>query len=142
THGELASGLVGEGRMAEPEEIVSKVKDLLGQPAAFSGRRVLVNAGPTYESIDPVRFIGNRSSGKMGVALAEAFYSAGAEVTLVLGPSAISGISEGIETIRVESSDEMHREMTSRFDGMQVTVCCAAVADYKPRVAQKDKMKK
>ena len=77
-NGELASGLVGEGRMAEPEEIVTKVKALIGERAAFAGRRVLINAGPTYEAIDPVRFIGNRSSGKMGVALAEAFYSAGA----------------------------------------------------------------
>ena len=140
--GELASGLTGEGRMAAPESIVAQVSSMFPAAMPLSGKKVLLNAGPTYEAIDPVRFIGNRSSGKMGVALAEAFYALGADVELVLGPSPLTAISEGITVVRVEDAEAMRREMTARFGQADIAVCSAAVADYRPEHAENRKIKK
>ncbi len=139
--GELASGLSGEGRMAEPENIVSFIKTSLAQSLPLAGKKALVNAGPTYEAIDPVRFIGNRSSGKMGVALAAALSAAGAGVTLVLGPS-YELPPAGIEVVRVESSDEMYEAMTRFYGAADIVICSAAVADYKPVNVSNSKIKK
>jgi len=140
--GELASGLTGEGRMAEPENILRFIKEYLSKELPLTGKKVLVNAGPTYEAIDPVRFIGNRSSGKMGIAIAESFYRAGAQVTLVLGPSHLSPSVKGINVIRVESSDEMYDACIKEFANSEIAVCSAAVADYKPKEQSKIKIKK
>jgi len=145
-HGELASGLVGEGRMAEPETILEwldgffKKKD---DPIAIGlrGKRALVTAGPTYEAIDPVRFIGNHSSGKMGVAIANELALRGAEVTLVLGPSSLH-VPEGIKTVRVKSAAEMLDACLAEFDKADITVMSAAVADYAPVVVAHEKIKK
>lgn len=140
--GELASGLHGEGRMAEPEHIVEHIKHYLKKGLPLSGKKVLVNAGPTYEAIDPVRFIGNRSSGKMGIALADAFVAAGAEVTLVLGPSAYQPKHKAVQVRRVESAEEMLRECTTHFKDCDIAILSAAVADYRPAQASDQKIKK
>lgn len=140
--GELASGLVGEGRMAEPEHIIIFLKQYFNQDLPLSGKKVLVNAGPTYEAIDPVRFIGNRSSGKMGIAVAENFAKQGAEVTLVLGPGSIVPQNKGLKVTRVESAEEMYNACLPVFKSCDIAVCSAAVADYKPATAAKSKIKK
>ncbi len=140
--GELASGLTGAGRMAEPESIVAAIHRFFKQNNEFSGAKVLVTAGPTHESIDPVRFIGNHSSGKMGIAIAAEFARRGAEVTLILGPSA-EPVPAGIsELIRVRSAAEMLDACLSRFPSSSVTVMAAAVADYRPVNVHVGKMKK
>ena len=139
--GELASGLSGEGRMAEPENILRFVADTLAQNRPLHGKKALVTAGPTYEPLDPVRFIGNRSTGLMGIEIATAFYDRGAEVTLVIGPSHLP-VPRGIRTIRVETADEMAREVFARSDENDFLVCAAAVADYRPREAAPEKIKK
>lgn len=136
--GELASGLEGQGRMAEPEHIIAY---LLNQKGKFQGKKVLISAGPTYEKIDAVRFIGNRSSGKMGIAIAKAFEKEGADVTLVLGPSAQATDSLK-RVINVESAEEMHKEMHQAFDEADIVVMSAAVADYKIDKPLQNKMKK
>lgn len=141
-HGELASGLVGEGRMAEPEEIVSFLSDALKKKLPLSGKKALVTAGPTYEAIDPVRFIGNHSSGKMGVALAEQLYVLGAEVTLIAGPSSIPLNHLGIQRIDVVSAAEMLDACLSYFKTADITVMSAAVADYRPERVAEQKIKK
>ncbi|MBC7864299.1 MAG: bifunctional phosphopantothenoylcysteine decarboxylase/phosphopantothenate--cysteine ligase CoaBC [Bacteroidia bacterium] len=138
--GELASGLLGTGRMAEPEEIFRTLKQFFA--ASFAGKRVLINAGPTYEAIDPVRFIGNRSSGKTGVWLAEAFALLGAHVTLVLGPSELQINDPTINCIRVESADEMRKACMDNFSESAIFIASAAVADYKPLKAASQKIKK
>ena len=140
--GDLASGLNGEGRMAEPETIISFVERYFLKSLPLFGKKVLVNAGPTYEAIDPVRFIGNRSSGKMGVAIAEQLAAYGALVTLVLGPSNLIIKNKLIHVISVESSDEMHKAMISNFKNKYLVICSAAVADYKPVLVYKQKIKK
>lgn len=140
--GELASGLTGEGRMAEPEHIVTYLIDFFSKSLPLRGRTALVNAGPTYEAIDPVRFIGNRSSGKMGVAIAETLAAQGAHVTLVLGPSQETVKNEAIQVVRVETSDEMYEAMLSRFENKDIVVCSAAVADYKVAAPSSTKLKK
>ncbi|MBS1637902.1 MAG: bifunctional phosphopantothenoylcysteine decarboxylase/phosphopantothenate--cysteine ligase CoaBC [Bacteroidetes bacterium] len=140
--GELASGLSGEGRMAEPEHIVEFIKAHLSKGLPLSGKRVLVNAGPTYEAIDPVRFIGNRSSGKMGVALADAFAEAGAEVYLVLGPSNCSPLHKSVSVQHVESAQDMLEACTAHFSRVDIAVLSAAVADYKPKTVAGQKIKK
>lgn len=133
--GFLASGLEGKGRMEEPDVIVDTLDRALDGTASLEGRHILITAGPTYEKIDPVRFIGNYSSGKMGFALAEECYRRGARVTLVTGPVSLS-CSPGIERIDVESCDQMHAAATRVFPSCQAAVLCAAVADFKPaRVA-------
>jgi phosphopantothenoylcysteine decarboxylase/phosphopantothenate--cysteine ligase len=134
-HGELASGLIGQGRMAEPEEIVACLTDYLRKEQPLYRKQVLINAGPTYEKIDAVRFIGNFSTGKMGVALAKQALTLGAEVTLVLGPTQVNFDLSGLNVIRVTSADEMFEACTSPFKKADYTILSAAVADYKPKEA-------
>lgn len=140
--GELASGLVGEGRMAEPEHIVDFIKQDLQKHLPLLGKKVLVNAGPTYEAIDPVRFIGNRSSGKMGVAIADEFAAAGADVTLVLGPSHQKPTQRNVKVIGVESAGDMLAACLPVFKEVGIAVLSAAVADYKPKTISSSKIKK
>jgi len=140
-NGELASGLFGEGRMAEPETIVKWFRDFFLQKLELTGKKILVTAGPTYEPIDPVRFIGNHSSGKMGAAIAEEMQRRGAEVTVVLGPSDIS-INRGIEVIKVKSAEEMFNACDKIFPETDIAVMSAAVADYTPVKTAKEKIKK
>ena len=139
--GFLASGLEGKGRMEEPEKIVACLDDFFRQcaaPSALAGKKVLITAGPTYEKIDPVRFIGNYSSGKMGFALAEECARRGAEVTLVAGPVALKTVHPHIHRIDVESCEEMYRAATDCFARQDIAILCAAVADFRPaQVAQK-----
>jgi phosphopantothenoylcysteine decarboxylase/phosphopantothenate--cysteine ligase len=175
-HGELASGLIGEGRMAEPEELVAFLTahfdgkplpvaapvngasiasvpvpaDTVQAAAAeaarvrgpLGGKKALVTAGPTYEKLDPVRFIGNYSSGKMGVAIADALAAAGAEVLLVQGPSTAKATNLGVKTVHVESAQEMHAACMAAFKECTVAVMAAAVADYRPSEQQASKIKK
>ena len=140
-NGELASGLSGEGRMAEPETIVLWLKDFFSDKLELKGKKVLVTAGPTYEAIDPVRFIGNHSSGKMGVAIAEEMYRRGAAVTLVLGPSDLIA-DNGIESIRVKSAQEMYTACKKIFASIDIAIMSAAVADYTPVNFVSEKIKK
>lgn len=141
TVGELASGLEGKGRMEEPENIVRQLNDFF-YPKDMQGKKVLITAGPTYEMIDPVRFIGNYSSGKMGFALAENCAKRGAEVTLVCGPVSLSTPYKSIERINVESALEMHKVVMSRFDLVDGAILCAAVADFTPVSPADKKMKR
>jgi phosphopantothenoylcysteine decarboxylase/phosphopantothenate--cysteine ligase len=129
--GYLACGWIGKGRMAEPEEIVAAVEGVLRPQGPLRGQRVLVTAGPTYEDLDPVRFLGNRSSGKMGFAVAAEAAHRGAEVTLVAGPSGEEPPPVR-ELVRVRTAEEMHRAVIDRADRMDVVVMAAAVADYRP----------
>lgn len=139
--GELASGLIGEGRMAEPEAIVSYLEGFFLQENDLKGKKVLITAGPTYEPIDPVRFIGNHSSGKMGVAIAEEMHRRGAVVTLVLGPSNIK-VAAGIELINVQTAHEMFVACEKIFPASDIAVMSAAVADYTPVNISVEKIKK
>jgi phosphopantothenoylcysteine decarboxylase/phosphopantothenate--cysteine ligase len=140
-YGELASGLIGKGRLSEPEEILSAVVSYFNPNQRLKGLRAMVNAGPTYEAIDPVRFIGNRSSGKMGIAIAQALRTQGADVTLVLGPVHES-VPDGIKIIRVESAKEMFEACTDGFQNADIAVLAAAVADYRPANVSTEKIKK
>lgn len=142
--GELASGLIGEGRMAEPEDLRDHLQRFFADRGAqpLHGQKVLVTAGPTYERIDPVRFIGNFSTGKMGIALAEALAAAGAEVELILGPTHLRARHPHIHTRHVESAGEMYEAATAHFAQVQVAVLAAAVADYRPSVTSTEKIKK
>jgi len=141
-HGDLASGLTGDGRMAEPEELLEMIRSYFRSSASLKGRKALVTAGPTYEAIDPVRFIGNHSSGKMGVALAAELQRRGAEVTLVLGPSS-APVPAGLqELIRVTSAEEMYEACARVFPTMDIAVMAAAVADYRPAQVADEKIKK
>ncbi len=140
--GELASGLHGPGRMAEPEEIIAWLENFTGKNLSLKGKKALVSAGPTYENIDPVRFIGNHSSGKMGFAIAEELAARGAEVTLVSGPVQLQTRHPGIRRIDVVSAADMHKAVTAAFPGKHITVMCAAVADYTPKAKAKSKIKK
>lgn len=137
--GELASGLVGKGRMAEPEEMIGFVRDYFAAGGELAGKKVLLTAGPTYEKIDPVRFIGNYSTGKMGFALAEEFADRGAEVILVAGPVSLKTSHSAIQRIDVESASQMYEKVMEHFAGCDVVVSCAAVADFSPvqQVGQK-----
>lgn len=140
--GELASGLVGEGRMAEPEDIVSFIeKDILNQ-LPLRGKRVLITAGPTYEAIDPVRFVGNHSSGKMGFEIAKAASNLGAEVTLVTGPTHQTVTSSFITVKHVISAEEMYNEVHNHFKTSDIAILSAAVADYRPINVSSQKIKK
>jgi len=142
TSGELASGLVGEGRMAEPEDIVLFIEhDILGK-LPLKGKKVLVTAGPTYEAIDPVRFIGNHSSGKMGFAIANAAANLGAEVYLISGPSNEQIKHSLVHRIDVISAEEMYTAAHSYFNGIDIAILSAAVADYKPKKTATQKIKK
>ncbi len=140
--GELASGLSGAGRMAEPETILSRIQEVLREGRPLSGKRILITAGPTYEAIDPVRFIGNHSSGRMGFALAEAAASMGASVTLVHGPTALQCADPQVQVVPVTSAAEMHREAEDRFAAVDIVIGAAAVADYRPENPAPEKLKK
>ncbi len=140
--GELASGLVGQGRMAEPEEIVSFLENDLLKKLPLRGKQILITAGPTYEAIDPVRFIGNHSSGKMGYAIAEGAASLGAEVVLISGPSALRLENDFVKLIRVTSAEEMYNAAHEYFDTCDVAILSAAVADYRPSEVASEKIKK
>jgi phosphopantothenoylcysteine decarboxylase/phosphopantothenate--cysteine ligase len=142
THGELASGLVGLGRMAEPDDIVEFIEnDILGS-LPLHGKRFLITAGPTFEAIDPVRFIGNHSSGKMGFALANVAADLGAEVTLITGPVLLNTDRDAINTIPVTSAEEMYEAVHSNFKKCDVAILSAAVADYRPKKVADNKIKK
>lgn len=142
THGELASGLIGTGRMAEPEEIMEQLKHFFNEKKKLSGKRALVTAGPTHEALDPVRFIGNNSTGKMGFAIAEALANEGAKVTLVTGPTHLTLQHADIEIKNVTSAAEMYEACLAVFPKMDITVFSAAVADYKPATQATQKIKK
>jgi phosphopantothenoylcysteine decarboxylase/phosphopantothenate--cysteine ligase len=139
--GELASGLEGMGRMEEPEKIAAFVEQLLTENRRFAGKHVLVTAGPTYEAIDPVRFIGNHSTGKMGYALAETLAQQGAQVTLISGPTSLTPVHAAIKQMRVTAAEEMYRMAMRCFPAMDGAVLCAAVADYTPVSPAKTKIK-
>jgi len=141
-YGELASGLIGNGLMAEPEEIVAHLNLFFGSNQKLKGKKALVTAGPTYEAIDPVRFIGNHSSGKMGFAVAEALANQGASVTLVAGPTQQQTQHPSITVQHVTSAEEMYNACVSVFEASDITVLSAAVADYKPMVVADQKIKK
>lgn len=142
TSGELASGLQGEGRMAEPEDIIKFVQGHLAKGLPLSGKKVLITAGPTYEAIDPVRFIGNHSSGKMGYELAKAAANLGAQVVLISGPSSLSLENDAVSLIRVVSAEEMFKATHSHFKNSDIAICAAAVADYRPKDVADQKIKK
>ena len=139
--GFLASGLEGKGRMEEPERIVEQLDKFFNSTADLQGKHIMITAGPTYEKIDPVRFIGNYSSGKMGYALAEECYRRGAEVTLISGPVNLS-CSEGIRRIDVESCEEMYEQAIKAFPQQHAAILCAAVADFKPENVAETKIKR
>lgn len=139
--GELASGLYGEGRMAEPEEIASFLTGVVQSTLPLLGKKIMITAGPTYEAIDPVRFIGNHSSGKMGFALADHFAAMGAEVTLITGPTAERS-NYSLKRIDVVSAAEMLEACKANFPASEITVMSAAVADYTPVNAAEQKIKK
>ena len=140
--GELASGLCGEGRMEEPQKIYERIKAFFQTKRNFTGKKVLITAGPTYEAIDPVRFIGNHSSGLMGIEIARAFADQGAEVTLVLGPSNISPNRNNINVLPVTSAKEMYDAVMTFFPKTDIAVLSAAVADFRPETAADQKIKK
>ncbi|QHC85328.1 phosphopantothenoylcysteine decarboxylase [Empedobacter brevis] len=140
--GELASGLVGEGRMAEPENIIDFLERTIAATLPLYGKKVVVSAGPTYENLDPVRFIGNYSSGKMGFEIAKTAANLGAKVTLVSGPSHESVMGYPIERIDVVSARDMYNAMHANFADANVVVMSAAVADYRPKETAEQKIKK
>lgn len=140
--GELASGLCGEGRMEEPQRIYEIIKSHFSVKQRFKGKNVLITAGPTYEAIDPVRFIGNHSSGLMGIEIARAFADQGANVSLVLGPTNISPNRKNIAVIPVTSAKDMYDSVMALFDKSDIAVLSAAVADFKPATIADQKIKK
>ena len=142
TEGELASHLVGKGRMEEPENILKVLSDYFATTEDMAGRRVLITAGPTVENIDPVRFISNHSSGKMGYAIAEECANRGADVTLVSGPVSLSTANERITVVPVTTAIEMHESVMARCEESDVVVLCAAVADYRAEQVCDKKMKR
>tara|TARA_B100000767_G_scaffold57031_1_gene52746 strand:- start:586 stop:1797 length:1212 start_codon:yes stop_codon:yes gene_type:complete len=142
TSGELASGLVGEGRMAEPEDIISFIESDIRSKLPLRGKKVLITAGPTYEAIDPVRFIGNHSSGKMGFALAKTAADLGAQVYLISGPSHQKIKHSSVHRVDVKSADEMYVEAHKYFKDVDIAILSAAVSDYKPSSISDQKIKK
>lgn len=140
--GELASGLQGPGRLAEPEHIVARLQDFFAREQQLRGRRILITAGPTHEPLDPVRYLGNHSTGKMGVAIALECARRGAAVRLVLGPSALQPRHPGLEVVRVKSAREMYEAAAADFDRTHAAVFAAAVADYRPATVAEEKIKK
>lgn len=140
--GFLASGLEGKGRMLEPEEIVSEIVSFFNPKLELKGKKVLITAGPTHEAIDPVRFIGNHSSGKMGYALAEVALKMGASVTLVSGPSAEKINHPSLKLIKVVSAEEMLTAVQEFYDSTDIAIAAAAVADFKPKKTASNKLKK
>jgi phosphopantothenoylcysteine decarboxylase/phosphopantothenate--cysteine ligase len=142
TSGELASGLSGVGRMEEPENIISFIKENLNLDLPLSSKKVLITAGPTQEKIDNVRYISNYSSGKMGIALAKVAAELGANVKLILGPTNLSIIHSNIEIINVLSADHMYDRVLANFSSTDIVICAAAVSDFKPKNLVKKKIKK
>lgn len=140
--GELASHLVGKGRMEEPEKIIEVLEAFFARQQDLAGRKIVITAGPTYEKIDPVRFIGNYSSGKMGYVLAEACASRGAEVVLVSGPVTLQTVHPNIHRIDVENAAEMHRATADAFKDADAGILCAAVADFTPEQVADQKIKR
>ena len=140
--GELASGLVGEGRMAEPQDIISFIERNLSIKLPLHGKTFLITAGPTFEAIDPVRFIGNHSSGKMGFALAETAFKLGAKVILISGPTSQKLSTSSIKLTLITSSDEMYEKVTDKYDEVDVVIMSAAVSDFKPKTISNQKIKK
>jgi phosphopantothenoylcysteine decarboxylase / phosphopantothenate---cysteine ligase len=140
--GELASGLYGDGRMAEPETIIQYISDHFFLTPQLANKKAFVSAGPTYEQIDPVRFIGNQSSGKMGIAIAQELHNRGADVTLVMGPTNLNFSQNGLKTIRVKTAEEMYEACNKLFDEIDIAVMAAAVADYTPSTKSEKKIKK
>lgn len=140
--GELASGLIGEGRMAEPEEIVAFVENDILNQLPFYGKTVLITAGPTYEAIDPVRFIGNHSSGKMGFEIAKAAANLGAEVILVTGPTHETINHSLLKVVPIVSAEDMYNAVHKHFDYADIAILSAAVADYRPKTVATQKIKK
>jgi len=140
--GELASHLVGKGRMEEPDVILHTLEDFFAEKEDLQKKKIVITAGPTYEKIDPVRFIGNYSSGKMGFALAEACAERGADVILVTGPVSVETIHPNIQRVDVESADEMYQAVVDIFPEVHAAILCAAVADYKPEFPKEEKIKK
>ncbi len=140
--GELASGLSGEGRMAEPENIISFLEKDIEKKLPLKDKKILVTAGPTYEAIDPVRFIGNHSSGKMGFDIANAAANLGAQVTLVSGPTHLKVKNSSINLIRITSAEEMYNVCHEYFNDVDVAIAAAAVADYRPKNIADQKIKK
>ena len=142
TEGELASGLCGAGRMEEPENIFKAIEQYFENKSSLKSKKILISAGPTFEAIDPVRFIGNHSSGKMGFALANELAKKGAEVYLVAGPVSINTPKGIVERIDVKSAEEMYDACHSKFPNMDIAIMAAAVADYAPKTKAKQKLKK
>jgi len=140
--GSLASGLEGEGRMLEPEQILKFIESEIANTLPLNGKKVLITAGPTYEKIDPVRFIGNNSSGKMGYYLAKNAQKLGADVKLVIGPTNIEMELDGIDSIRIESSDEMFNVIKKNYKKSDIIISAAAISDFKPKSIIKNKIKK
>jgi phosphopantothenoylcysteine decarboxylase/phosphopantothenate--cysteine ligase len=140
--GELASGLEGKGRMAEPENILNQIKNHFSQSEEFKNKKALITAGPTYEKIDPVRFVGNFSTGKMGIAIADEFANRGADVTLILGPSVHTPRNKNIKIIKVTSAKEMAAHAIEQFNNTDIAVLSAAVADFSPETQSSEKIKK
>lgn len=140
--GELASGLVGQGRMAEPETIVQHIEEFFNQTHNLTGKTVLITAGPTYEPIDPVRFIGNHSSGKMGFSIAEEAANRGAHVILISGPTNLQPAHSNIKLHRVSTAKEMFAETLQHFEYADIAIASAAVADYAPKEIATEKIKK
>lgn len=140
--GELASHLVGKGRMEEPDKIIAVLEDFFASQTVLEKKKIVITAGPTYEKIDPVRFIGNYSSGKMGFALAEVCAQQGAEVTLIAGPVSLATTHPGIHRIDVESAEEMYEAAMAAYPKADAGILCAAVADYRPEVQADEKIKR
>ena len=140
--GELASHLVGKGRMEEPDKIIAVLEEFFGSRPVLEKKKIVITAGPTYEKIDPVRFIGNYSSGKMGFALAEACAQQGAEVTLIAGPVSLTTTHPNIQRIDVESAEEMYQAAMTAFPEADAGILCAAVADYRPEIQADEKIKR
>jgi phosphopantothenoylcysteine decarboxylase/phosphopantothenate--cysteine ligase len=140
--GELASGLVGEGRMAEPTEIIELITDELNKNLPLTNTKILITAGPTHEPIDPVRFIGNRSSGKMGISLAIESANQGAKVDLVLGPTNLDCKHENITIHKIETAEQMYRKVDAIFDAADISIFAAAVSDHTPEFVAENKIKK
>ena len=140
--GELASHLVGKGRMEEPDKIVATLEAFFDESMTLKDKKILITAGPTYEKIDPVRFIGNYSSGKMGYALAEACAARGAEVFLVSGPVSLQAKHPSIHRISIESAEEMYQCAMDVFPSVDAAILCAAVADYRPEMTSAEKIKR
>ena len=140
--GELASGLTGQGRMCEPEDILLRIEKHFTDHNSLNGKNILVNAGPTHEKLDPVRFIGNYSSGKMGKAIANELNARGANVTLVLGPVNVDGVDAEIKLIQIESAQDMYDQCSTIFPTCDAAILSAAVADYRPATKANQKIKK